>query len=455
MLKQQLIHPKINEVLARAGHHALILIADGHYPCSSKRGPNAELVSLNLMPGIVSCTEVLRAVLSAVPVDAIQTMGYETEGKYALTEDPRVWDEYRQVVLESGLTLPLEPIFKWDFYQAVATPRPRPDDSDRRPAAVCQPSALDRRPAGRPSMSVSPSPLPVTIDAHHHLWQRGGTLNYAWLDTPGLEPIRRDFGPVDLFPLLQAEGIDGSIYVQTLASLDETRWALKQARLHPFIVGVVGWVDLASASCPAQLEEFQADPHFVGVRHVVHDEPDVDFIVQPSIMRGLQTLSQQSVPYDLLLRPEHLHHVARLARDLPDLRMVIDHLAKPEIKAGRLEGWIENFRAASLFPNVFCKLSGMITEADHQSWHAKQLQPYVTQALDLFGPDRLMFGSDWPVCELAGSYHQVHRTARDCLVGLSQAETAAIFGGTAANFYAVNTTTSLNSSLDSREHLGG
>ena len=276
---------------------------------------------------------------------------------------------------------------------------------------------------------------PITVDAHHHLWDLGGSLRYDWLDSPGLEPIRRAYRPEDLQPHLQAAGVDRSIFVQTLADLDETRWALDQARRFPFLAGVVGWVDLTSADCRRQVEEFEADPHFVGVRHVVHDEPDRDWIIRPDVIRGLRVLESRGIPFDLLLRVEHLGHVPALARALPDLPLVIDHLAKPAIKAGRLDGWLANFRAAAQFPNVHCKLSGMVTEADHRSWQLSDFRPYVASALDLFGPSRLMFGSDWPVCELAGTYTQVHQLTRDLLGDLTGTEQAAIFGGTATRFY--------------------
>ena len=274
-----------------------------------------------------------------------------------------------------------------------------------------------------------------TIDAHHHLWRLGGDLDYSWLDQPGLEPIRRDFTPDDLSPLLQVEGIGRSIFVQTLGDLDETRWALEQADRYPWLAGVVGWVDLRSLDCERQVEEFRQHPRFVGVRHVVHDEPDVDFLIRPETIRGLRVLQSFGIPYDLLLRVEHLPHVPTLARALPDLPMVIDHLAKPLIKSGRVDGWREAFQTASQFPNVYCKLSGLVTEADHASWRSEQIQPYVAIALDCFGPDRLMFGSDWPVCELAATYAQVHQVARDSLPGLSESEIAAIFGATATRFY--------------------
>ena len=275
----------------------------------------------------------------------------------------------------------------------------------------------------------------ITVDAHHHLWDLGGSLDYGWLATPGLDSIHRTYLPEDLHPHLKAAGVDQSIFVQTLADQNETRWALDQARHFPFLAGVVGWVDLASADCQRQVEEFQADPHFVGVRHVVHDEPDRDWIIRPEVIRGLRVLESRGIPFDLLFRVEHLHHVPALARALPDLPMVIDHLAKPQIKAGRLDDWIDNFRAAAQCPNVFCKLSGMVTEADHQSWQVSDFRPFIGAALDLFGPSRLMYGSDWPVCELAGSYAQIHQLTRDLLTSLSESEQAAIFGETASQFY--------------------
>ena len=276
---------------------------------------------------------------------------------------------------------------------------------------------------------------PATVDAHHHLWQLDGALDYGWLDAPALATIRRDYDPEDLAPLLRAEGIDQSVYVQTLADRAETRRALDLADRHPFMVGVVGWVDLQADDCRDQLDEFRAHPKFVGVRHVVHDEPDPDWVVRPAVLRGLKVLEAAGVPFDLLFRPEHLRHVPTLARACPDLPMVIDHLAKPPIRAGRDDGWAANLEVAASFPNVWCKLSGMVTEADHRAWNAGDLQPYADVALDLFGPDRLMFGSDWPVCELAATYDRVHQAARALMGGLSDAEAGAVFGGTATRFY--------------------
>ena len=277
--------------------------------------------------------------------------------------------------------------------------------------------------------------MPITIDAHHHLWDLSQKFDYGWLETPDHAPIRRDFLPDDLEPLLRANGVDASIIVQTQHSVEENRWALIQADTHSFICGVVGWVDLASDRCDEQVDFFKYHPKFVGVRHVVQDEPDDNWLIRPEILRGLKTLEKHEMPFDLLLRVRHLRHVPTLARECPTLPMVIDHLAKPDIKRNGFDSWIGDFRAAAVSPNVFCKLSGMATEADWKAWSPADLKPYVQAALDCFTPDRLMFGSDWPVCELAGTYGTIKRALEDALGELSETERAAIFGGTARRFY--------------------
>lgn len=279
--------------------------------------------------------------------------------------------------------------------------------------------------------------MPLTIDAHQHFWRldQPRPFDYAWLDAPPLAPIRRDYLPEHLEPQLAAAGVDRTVFVQTQHHLDENRWALELAARNPFIAGVVGWVDLASPECERQLLEFKSHPKFVGVRHVTQDEPDDDFIVREPVLRGLQVLERHDVPFDLLFYVKHLRHVPALAARLPRLRMAIDHLSKPHIKERRLDDWLPHFEAAARFPNVYCKLSGMITEADWRRWTAEDLKPYVGAALECFGPERLMFGSDWPVCELAGTYGQVHRALVDALGPLSPGERARIFGETAREFY--------------------
>jgi L-fuconolactonase len=273
------------------------------------------------------------------------------------------------------------------------------------------------------------------IDAHQHFWQLSQPFDYRWLDAPALARIRRDYLPDHLEPLLRAAGVQRSIFVQTQHNLQENRWVLRLAEQHPFLAGVVGWVDLQSPACEEQLLEFKDHPQFLGVRHVVQDEPDDDFIIRPAVLHGLQVLEKHGMPFDLLFYVKHLHHVPTVARHVPTLPLVLDHLSKPQIKEGRTDNWLPHFRAAAAFPNVFCKLSGMITEADWQHWTAADLKPYVQTALECFGPSRLMYGSDWPVCELAGSYAQVHQALRDALGPLSDSERAQIFGGTAARFY--------------------
>ncbi len=272
------------------------------------------------------------------------------------------------------------------------------------------------------------------IDAHQHFWQLG-RFDYDWLNAPALAKIKRDFLPRDLAPLLQAAGVDKSIFVQTQHNVAENRWVLELADQNDFLAGVVGWVDLASPDCERQLLEFKDHPKFVGVRHVTHDEPDDDFIIRPEVLRGLQVLEKHQVPFDLLFFTKHLRHVPKIAETCPNLPLVIDHLAKPEIKLRKLHNWIDDFRKASRYPNVHCKLSGMVTEADWHAWQPADLIPYVQQALELFGPARCMYGSDWPVCELAGTYQQAIDALREAVGPLGNAEKAAIFGGTARAFY--------------------
>ena len=276
----------------------------------------------------------------------------------------------------------------------------------------------------------------TVIDAHQHFWDLGKSeFDYSWMDTEALTPIRKTYLPVDLKKHLGATGVDQSIFVQTQHNVEENRWILKLCEQNEFLAGMVGWVDLSSAECESQLEEFKDNPHFVGIRHVTHDEPDDDWIVRDDVMNGLRVLEKHSMPFDLLFFVKHLKHAQTLGKALPNLPMVIDHLAKPEIKDGRLDNWEANFRAAAQFPNMYCKISGMVTEADWNEWKPDDLRPYVEIALEVFGPERCMYGSDWPVCELAGTYEQVVGAARDVLSELSEAEQQQVFGGTAKKFY--------------------
>ena len=275
----------------------------------------------------------------------------------------------------------------------------------------------------------------MRIDAHHHFWNLDLPFNYGWLRTPQHAGICRSYLPADLMPHLEATGVQKSVFVQTQHDLEETRWALGLADENEFIAGVVGWVDLASEDCKQQLAEFRDHPKFVGIRHVTQDEPDDDFIVRPDVVRGLKVLQHHNIPFDLLFYTKHLKHAATLGRELPELPMVIDHLAKPKIKDHITAGWIDGLKAAAKFPNIRCKLSGMVTEADWKNWKPADLKPYVDAALEAFGPERCMFGSDWPVCELAATYEQVFHAAVELLEQLSDSERSHIFGGTATKFY--------------------
>ncbi|MCR9197990.1 MAG: amidohydrolase family protein [Planctomycetaceae bacterium] len=277
--------------------------------------------------------------------------------------------------------------------------------------------------------------MPPVIDAHQHFWQLDKPFEYGWLYTDAHKPICRSYLPQDLAPLLQQCGVDRSVFVQTQHNVEENRWVLQLAEENEFIAGVVGWVDLAADDCEAQIEEFKDHPLFVGVRHVVQDEPDDDFIIRPDVKRGLGLLQKHQVPYDLLFFTQHLRHAVTLGKEFPELPMVIDHLSKPKIAAQTIDGWKEDLQAAAQYPNIYCKLSGMITEADWQNWKPADLQPYVEIALEAFGPERCMYGSDWPVCELAGTYQQVFSALQDILGTLSAGESECIYSTTASRFY--------------------
>lgn len=275
----------------------------------------------------------------------------------------------------------------------------------------------------------------MIIDSHQHFWQLDQPFDYEWLKSEGHAPINKSYLPGDLFPHLQACRIDRSVFVQTQHDVAENRWVLKLAEANDFIAGVVGWVDLASDSCEQQLVEFKDHPKFVGIRHVVQDEPDDNFIVRPEVLKGLKVLEKHQVPYDLLFYTKHLKHAPTVADAVPNLKLVIDHLSKPEIQAGHIDDWMADLKKAASRPNVYCKLSGMVTEADWKHWSASDLQPYVDAALEAFGPNRCMYGSDWPVCELAASYEKAFDALKTCISGLSETEQAAILGDTAVKFY--------------------
>ncbi len=278
--------------------------------------------------------------------------------------------------------------------------------------------------------------MSTVVDAHHHLLDPA-RFDYPWL-TPELAAIDRRFGPEDLAPELAAAGIDRTILVQTIGNLNETRDFLATAADVPFIGGVIGWVDLTDRSVGGTLDALRSGPGgewLVGIRHQVHDEPDPDWHLRPDVRRGLAEIEAADLTYDLLVRSRELPAALTVAREMPGLRFVIDHLAKPPIRSAATEPWATLLRPFGELPNVSCKLSGLVTEADAATWRVGDLAPYVEIALQAFGPRRLLFGSDWPVCLLVASYADVVAAARDLTAGLSSAERAAVFGGAAEAAY--------------------
>jgi L-fuconolactonase len=279
--------------------------------------------------------------------------------------------------------------------------------------------------------------MSVVVDSHQHFWQLSQPFGHGWLDAPQLKQIRRDFLPADLQTLIKQSGVDRTILVQTQHDTRENAWSLSLADENDFIAGVVGWLDLTSGDFERQLEELSQHPKFVGLRHLTQGEPDDDFIVRDDVLRGLKILEKHRIPFDLLFLVRHLRHTSTVAQMFPELPLVLDHLAKPMIKAHRFDNWEADFRKAASYPNVYCKLSGMVTEADWTAWKPADLKPYVEVALSAFGPARCMFGSDWPVCELAGAYGDVYGALRGMLDFLSDSERAEILGETAVSFYSL------------------
>ena len=278
--------------------------------------------------------------------------------------------------------------------------------------------------------------MSIKIDAHHHFWDLNRTeFDYRWLSAPGNEAICRSYLPDTLADHIQQVGVDKTVLVQTQHTLKENDWALDLAENTDYIAGVVGWVDLAADDIEDQILHYKEMDKFVGVRHITQDEPDDNFIIREDVLRGLKVLEKHNVPFDLLFYVKHLHHAQHLGQMFGELPMVIDHLSKPEIKNQRLDNWEANIRLAASFPNIMCKLSGMVTEADWNHWSPSDLKPYVEIVLEAFGPERCMFGSDWPVCELAASYADVHHALTETVGVLSECERDDLFGGTANRFY--------------------
>jgi L-fuconolactonase len=272
----------------------------------------------------------------------------------------------------------------------------------------------------------------MKIDAHQHFW-RYDAEQYPWI--PKGSPLHRDWLPADLALLLTKTGLEGCIAVQARQTVEESRWLLTLADGASIIKGVVGWVDLQSETVERELAELSRHPKFVGVRHVVQDEPDEGFMLRPNFLRGIGKLKAFDLTYDILIFPKQLSAAIELVKHFPEQSFVLDHIAKPLIKDRVLSPWREQIRELAKAPNVVCKVSGMVTEADHVKWNPDDFKPYLDVVFAAFGEDRLMYGSDWPVCLLAGSHEQVLGLVDDYTRQLTAAARDNFFGGNADRFY--------------------
>jgi L-fuconolactonase len=271
------------------------------------------------------------------------------------------------------------------------------------------------------------------IDAHQHFWIYSPD-EYGWIDD-SMAALRRDFLPHDLKLELESSGFHGSVAVQARQTLEETRWLLELAESSPWILGVVGWVDLRSRDVRSQLKVLAQNPKLVGIRHIVQSEPDDRFLLQPDFLRGISALEEFDLAYDILIYTKHLPVAAEFVQRFPRQRFVLDHLAKPPIKGGDIESWAQGIRRLAEFPNLFCKLSGLVTEADWQHWQPEQIIPFLDVAFEAFGPDRLMIGSDWPVCLVAASYARWVEVLQAYLLQQNPDFRESVLGGNARRFW--------------------
>ena len=275
------------------------------------------------------------------------------------------------------------------------------------------------------------------IDTHQHFWDP------SEMDLPKSPPeasiLDNAYLPADLEPAISKVGVNYTVLVQGYPQdLDTNRWYFKHANANSFIAGVVAWVDLENPSTlDAQLDDLYLEPKFVGIRHNVEGELNPDWILQDSVVESFKQLAIRKVPYDMLVKPHHLSNVLKLLDKVPELNMVIDHIAKPDIATGTSNNWAADLTTISENTNVYCKLSGMVTEADWAQWTTEDIRPYVDNVLEIFGFDRLMYGSDWPVCLLAANYERVWSSTNDLVQNLDHENYMKIFGGNAIKFYGV------------------
>ncbi|WP_255460846.1 amidohydrolase family protein [Edaphobacter albus] len=273
------------------------------------------------------------------------------------------------------------------------------------------------------------------IDAHHHLW-RYSVKEYGWIDG-SMAALQRDFLPEDLIAAMRSAGVDGTIAVQARQTLEETHWLLELADRHQEICGVAGWAPIASPEFRASLEALVGQPKLKGLRHIVQAEPDENFILREDFNRGIRILHGTGLVYDILIYERHLPQAIAFVDRHPDQVFVLDHIAKPRIGEGALEPWATQIRELAKRENVFCKISGMVTEADWKRWTPEGLRPYLDTVVEAFGPKRLMVGSDWPVCLVACGYAQWFHLLEQYFTGFSVQERDAVFGDNARRVYGI------------------
>ena len=273
----------------------------------------------------------------------------------------------------------------------------------------------------------------MRIDAHQHFWKYD-PVSHAWMDER-MDVLKVDYQPNDLKPLLNSCAIAGCVAVQANQAEAENAFLLGLASQHNFIKGVVGWVDLQARDVSERLDYYQQFSKMKGFRHVIHDEPELDFMLQPAFLKGVSALKNHGYTYDILIFAAHLPNTVSFLKALPNQPFVINHIAKPNIKAGDIAIWKQQIKAVAAFENVYCKISGMVTEADWHSWKKTDFTQYLDAVVEAFGTHRIMYGSDWPVCTLAASYEQQYAIVADYFSSFSRAEQAQFFGQNAIHFY--------------------
>lgn len=273
----------------------------------------------------------------------------------------------------------------------------------------------------------------MKIDSHQHFWHYNAA-DYGWISNE-MEILKNDYLPDALKIELSSMGFDGSIAVQARQSLEETQWLLNLAEQNNFIKGVVAWVDLCSPKIEEQLKQYSKHSKLVGVRHVIHDEEDVNFMLRKDFLKGIALLKKFSLTYDILIFPKHLANTIQFVSRFPEQVFVLDHIAKPFVKDKKISPWKEDIEKLSQFKNVYCKLSGMVTEANIKNWKQEDLFPYLDVVFGAFGSDRLMIGSDWPVSKLAGTYSQVMSVVVNYIEKYSEKDKNNILGGNAVKAY--------------------